>query len=158
MFYAALKAVHLLSIVVWVGGLFFVIVCLRPALRGLDGPTKLRFASEVLGRFLTIVNMAVALVLGSGLAMLWLAVREAKSPGLSFNMPLDWYAMIGLGLVMMAIFGHLRGVLFKRLDRAVKAGDWAAGAAAFEPIPGWLVVNLVLGVIVIVAMRLGAAA
>ena len=158
MFYAALKAVHLLAIVAWVGGLFFVFTCLRPALRGLDGPVRLRLASEVLGRFLTIVNMAVALVLGSGLAMLWLAVGEARGPGLAFNMPLDWYAMIGLGLVMMAIFGHLRGVLFKRLDRAVKAGDWAAGALAFEPIQGWVAVNLVLGVIVIVAMRLGAAA
>ena len=158
MFYAALKAVHLLSIVVWIGGMFFVLACLRPALGALEAPERLRLASEVLGRFLTIVNVAVALVLGSGLAMLWLAFRAARAPGLSFNMPLDWYAMIGLGLVMMAIFGHLRGVLFKRLDRAVRAQDWAAGAAAFEPIPGWVALNLVLGVLVIVVMRLGAAA
>ena len=158
MFYAALKAVHLLAVVGWVGGMFFTLVCLRPSLRLLEAPARLRFAADVLGRFLTIVNIAIAFVLGSGLAMLWLAYGEARAPGLSFNMPLDWMAMIAIGLVMMAIFGYLRGVMFKRLDRAVRAEDWPAGAAAYEPIPGWVVVNLVLGVIIIVVMRLGSAA
>lgn len=157
MFYAALKAVHLLAIVVWVGGMFFAHACLRPALALLDPPARLRLMSDVLQRFLRIVEIGVGLVLVSGLAMLWLSVRASTAPGLAFNMPLDWKAMIGLGLVMMGIFGYTRGVLLGRLRRAVQAQDWPAGAAVLARIRGWVAVNLVLGVLVIAGMRLGTA-
>jgi uncharacterized membrane protein len=157
MFYAALKSIHLLSLVVWVGGMFFAHVCLRPALALLEGPQRLRLMNEVLRRFFAIVGVVIGLMVISGASMLVIAVRVELAPGLHFNMPLDWYAMITLGVVMIAIFGHVRAVLFKRLQRAIAAHDWAAGAAAMENIRRWVAVNLVLGAVVIVVMRLGAA-
>jgi uncharacterized membrane protein len=157
MFYAALKSIHLLSLVVWVGGMFFAHVCLRPALAQLEGPQRLRLMTEVLRRFFAVVSVIVGLMVLSGAWMLVIAVRVELAPGLHFNMPLDWYAMITLGIVMIAIYGHVRAVLFRRLQRAVQAQDWPAGAAAMEPIRKWVAVNLVLGMVVIVVMRLGAA-
>ncbi|MDE2094143.1 MAG: CopD family protein [Burkholderiales bacterium] len=157
MLYAALKAVHLLSLVAWVGGMFFALTCLRPALAPLDGPVRLRLMTEVLRRFFDVVGIAIGLMLVSGAWMLWSAMRVSTTRGLAFNMPLDWMAMITLGLVMVAVFGHIRFNLFKRLQRAVRAQDWPAGAAVHGRIRTWVTANLVIGVLVIVVMRLGAA-
>ena len=77
----------------------------------------------------------------------------AKKPiqaGLGFNMPLDWTIMATLGIVMMAIFGHIRFALFKRLSKAVAASDWAAGGAALASIRTWVSINLAIGVGIIV--------
>ena len=129
MLYAVLKSIHLLALIVWIGGMFFALFCLRPALVVLDGPLRLRLMNEVLRRFFDVVSVAVALVLLSGPWMLVSAARSASASGIGFNMPLDWYAMVAGGVVMIAIFGHIRFALFKRLQRAVQAQDGPAGAA-----------------------------
>jgi len=59
--------------------------------------------------------------------------------------------MVVLGVLMMAIFGHIRFALFKRLSRAVSAGEGTAGAAALASIRTWVAINLVLGVLVVAA-------
>ena len=71
----------------------------------------------------------MALVLLSGPWMLVSAARSVSASGIGFNMPLDWYGMVVGGVVMIAIFGHIRFALFKRLQRAVQAQDGPAGAA-----------------------------
>jgi uncharacterized membrane protein len=157
MLYAVLKSIHLLALIVWLGGMFFAHVCLRPALAVIDPPLRLRLMHEVLRRFFGVVTVVVALVFLSGLWMLMSAASSGAASGVGFNMPLDWYAMGIGGVVMMAIFGHIRFVLFTRLQRAVRAQDGAAGAASLGEIRKWVLVNLVLGVLIVVVMRLGTA-
>jgi uncharacterized membrane protein len=70
-------------------------------------------------------------------------------------MPLSWTVMATLGLVMMAIFGHIRFALFKRLQRAVTAADWPAGGKALASIRSWVGVNLWIGVGIVVVLLLG---
>ena len=55
---------------------------------------------------------------------------------------------------MVAIFGHIRFVLFKRMDHAVAAADWPAAAAALAAIRRWVGVNLALGLALIPAVYL----
>lgn len=148
MLYAALKSIHLLAVIAWIGGMFFTLACL--------GAARQRLIGALLGRFFAIVNAATGVLLVSGLWMLWLAYRAAAKPGLAFNMPLDWYLMIALGVLMFGIFGHIRAVAFKRLQQAVQAQDAPAGAAALVQIRRWVGVNLALGVVVVVVMKLGA--
>jgi uncharacterized membrane protein len=157
MLYAVLKSIHLLALIVWIGGMFFAHFCLRPALGVIDPPLRLRLMNEVLRRFFGVVTVVVALVFLSGLWMLMSAASSGAAAGVGFNMPLDWYVMGVGGVVMMAIFGHIRFVLFTRLQRAVRAQDGPAGAAALGHIRSWVRVNLVLGVAIVVVMRLGAA-
>ena len=64
-------------------------------------------------------------------------------------MPLDWTIMSTLGVLMMAIFGHIRFVLFRRLGQAVASADWPAGGAALASIRTWVSANLVIGVVII---------
>lgn len=157
MLYAALNTVHLLAVIAWVGGLFFVLACLRPSLGAIDGPARPKLMSAVMARFFAVVNVSTLAVLLTGLWMFWSAWRAAAGPGVVFSMPPSWHVMIVLGLVMMGVFGHVQG-LFKRLKATLNAQDEAAGAALLERIRKAVLANLVMGVIVVVAMKLGPSA
>ncbi|MCV0441124.1 MAG: CopD family protein [Hydrogenophaga sp.] len=156
MFFATLKLVHLLAVILWVGGMAFAHFCLRPSVQSLEPPVRLRLLHAVLGRFFTLVLGAIVLVLVTGVWMIGRAAKESVQAGLGFNMPLDWSLMAALGIVMIAIFGHIRFALYKRLTLAVAASDWPAGGAAMASIRKWVLVNLCLGVLIVcVAMLMG---
>jgi uncharacterized membrane protein len=87
-----------------------------------------------------------------------IARSASTRAGLPFNMPLDWYAMIGLFFVMLAVFVHIRVVLFARLAGAVSGQRWADGAAALGAIRWEVTLNLVIGIFIIVFVRLGGTA
>ncbi len=145
MIYSALKLVHLLSVIVWIGGMVFAHFFLRPALAALEAPQRVRLMHDVLGRFFRAVLVAAGLTLISGLWMIGRVAKQTVQAGGSFPMPLDWTVMAALGILMVVIFGHIRFALYKRLDRAVVAGDWVAGGAALASIRAWVAINIALG-------------
>ena len=149
MIYATLKTVHVLSIIVWIGGMVFAHFFLRPAVAQLEPPVRLRLMHDVLGRFFHAVLIAALLTLASGVWMLGRVAREVVQSGGSFDMPLSWTIMATLGVVMVAIFLHIRFALYKRFSRAVAASEWAAGGAAMAQIRTWVSINLGLGVLVL---------
>jgi uncharacterized membrane protein len=149
MIYAILKTLHVLSIVVWVGGMAFAHFFLRPAVAPLDPPVRVRLMHDVLGRFFKAVLAVSLLTLASGVWMLGRVAKQAVQSGGSFEMPLAWTVMAVLGVAMVAIFMHIRFALYKRLNAAVGASDWSAGGAALAQIRRWVSVNLGLGVLII---------
>jgi uncharacterized membrane protein len=155
--YAVLKSIHLLGIVVWVGGMFFVLACLRPAAAALEPGVRVALMRDALGRFLQIVMVAAGLVLLSGVWMIATASRVSIDAGIGFNMPIDWLVMVTLGVVMIAIYGYIRFAVFRQLGRAAAAREWPAAGAALGRIRVLVIVNIVLAVIIIVVTRLGAA-
>ncbi|MBL8348708.1 MAG: CopD family protein [Burkholderiaceae bacterium] len=155
MTYAALKTVHLLAIIVWVGGMVFAQFFLRPAVATLEPPLRLRLMHQVLGRFFGAVLAASLLALLSGLGMLGHAARQAAVSGGTSALPWPWTVMAVLGTLMVAIFLHIRFVLYKRLTRALGAGDAPAGGAALGRIRQWVGVNLALGTLIVVVTLLG---
>lgn len=155
MFYAALKTIHLLSVIVWIGGMVFVQFFLRPALAALEPPERVRLLHAVLGRFFNAVLVAAGLTLFSGVWMIARMARQMVQAGVSFNMPLEWTVMALLGLLMVLIFGHIRFVLYKRLTRAVTQAAWPAGGAALASIRTWVAVNLAIGVVIVLVTMLG---
>jgi len=54
----------------------------------------------------------------------------------------------------MAIFGHIRFALLRRLQRAVAASDAPAGGRALASIRSWVAVNLALGLAIVVVTLL----
>lgn len=157
MIYAALKAIHLLSIIVWIGGMVFVQFFLRPAVTSLEAPQRVRLMHEVLGRFFNAVLVAAGLVLGSGIWMIGRVAKQAVQSGGNFKMPIEWMVMSVLGVVMVLIFAHIRFALYKRLSRAVTAAAWPAGGAALASIRTWVMVNLAIGVVIVVITQVGLA-
>ncbi len=157
MFYAALKTIHLLSVIVWIGGMVFVQFFLRPALTALEAPERVRLMHDVLGRFFNAVLVAAGLALASGMWMMARIARQTVQAGVKVNMPLEWIVMAVLGVVMLVIFGHIRFVLYKRLTNAVTAADWPAGAGVLASIRMWVMVNLAVGIVIVAVTLLGAS-
>jgi uncharacterized membrane protein len=135
---------HILSAVVWVGGMFFAHQMLRPALAPLDPAVRLALWRRVFQRFFGWVWICVVLLLASGFAMQGLGVDG-----------LHVHIMEGLGIVMVLAFGHLYFAPWRRFRRAVDGGDFAAAAAQLNQIRRIVEFNLVLGLIVVVVGATG---
>ena len=141
---------HLLGVVVWVGGMFFAYVALRPAAsRLLEPPQRLPLWSATLGRFFNWVWLCIVLVLGSGFYMI-AVIGDAGT------VPIRIHAMLYVGIVMTLIFGYVFAVMFAALKRAVAGGNWKEGGAALNQIRIAVAVNLSLGLLNIVIATVGA--
>ena len=147
MIYNALELIHVLSIIVWIGGMVFAHFFLRPAAQQLEAPQRVQLMHGVLQRFLGAVAVAIVLVLTSGLGMIG---AVSIGSGGTFAMPLKWTIMATLGIVMMGIFAYIYFALLGRLEQAVAASDWAAGGQALARIRTWVGVNLIIGVAIVV--------
>ncbi|MEO8410923.1 MAG: CopD family protein [Propionivibrio sp.] len=146
--HALLLFLHVVSVVVWVGGMFFAYVCLRPvAAQLLEPPQRLRLWSGVFARFFVWVWWAVALIAGSGLTLFAQAGFKGS--------PLGWHLMLASGLLMIAIYIYVASVPYRRLCCAVAAEDWPAGGAALNRIRQMVGVNLLLGVLTIASATFG---
>lgn len=156
MLFAPLKYLHLLAVIVWLGGMVFSHFFLRPAVQTLEPSVRVPLMHAVLRRFFAAMLVTVLVVLLSGLGMVASVYQMAAMADLKFHMPLSWKVMAALGLVMAALFGHIRFALFKRLDRAVQAADWPAGGQALASIRFWVAANLAIGVVIVTVLRLSA--
>jgi uncharacterized membrane protein len=138
---------HLAGAIFWLGGMAFTVMALRPALHAqLQPPVRLPLAVLVLRRFFVVVIVSIALLLATGVPLL-LQVPGAMAPR-------GWNAMAGLGIVMMLLFGHLFFSPWRKLQRAVEAGDWPEGGRRMNQITLLVKVNLGLGWLAILAVLL----
>ena len=63
---AVALALHIFGAVVWVGGMFAIYVCLRPALGTLEPPQRLQLMRVTFQKFFPWVWLAILLLLASG--------------------------------------------------------------------------------------------
>jgi uncharacterized membrane protein len=134
---------HLLSAVIWVGGMFFAYVCLRPvAAMVLEPPQRLQLWAHAFVRFFTWVWSAIIMLIITGHAMI------ALSGGFG-AIGKHIHIMLAIGYIMFLLFGHLYFVPFKRMKRAVEAADWAAAGDNLNQIRKIVGINLVLGLITV---------
>lgn len=129
--------VHVLSAVVWVGGMFFALLVLRPASGPLDPPARLALWRRVFTGFFPWVFAAIVLLLISGFTLF--LGGYAAGPHV--------HVMMTVGIVMILIFFHLYFAPWKRFQVALDAGQNAAAAAQLNQIRILVMVNLVLGLI-----------
>jgi uncharacterized membrane protein len=153
--YNLLKTLHVLAIILWIGGMIYTLFFLRPAVASIDAPTRVKLMHDVLERFFKAVLWASTIAVASGLWMVGRVARQAVQAGGSFTWPLEWIVMMVLGIVMFLIFGHIRFALFKRLQRAVAASDWTAGGAALNAIRQWVTINLAIGIVIVCVTLIG---
>ena len=140
---------HLLGAVIWIGGMFFAYLCLRPATSGLEPPQRLVLWAATLRRFFLWVWAAVALILGSGFYMLATLAETGR-------IPIYVHLMLYIGVVMTLIFAYVFFSPFPTLRQAGATQDWQAGGAALNQIRIAVGVNLALGLVTIVVATAGA--
>jgi uncharacterized membrane protein len=155
MLYELLKLLHVVAIIVWVGGMFFAHFFLRPALGQLELPTRLKFMHQVLGRFFKAVIIASVTTLVTGYWMIGRLARASSEANIPFAMPLSWTIMAGLGTIMVLIFFHIRFALYKRFSLATLAQDWNAAAKSMQTLRTWVSINLLIGVITVLVALSG---
>ena len=151
MSYALLKLVHLLAVILWVGGMLFAHCFLRPAAARLEPPQRLSLMAAVLGPFLNAVLAAIVLILATGAAMIGQEAAQASQSGGAFFMPRAWTLMAAGGIVMTAIYATSG---WCPSAAAVAAADWPAGGRNMALIRRWVGVNLLLGLAVVAAVFL----
>jgi uncharacterized membrane protein len=137
---------HVLSDVIWIGGMFLAYVVVRPAIvEVLEPPQRLKLWSGIFRRFFPWVWAAVGVILASGFMMM----------GQMPRVPVYIVVMTVIGVVMSGIFMHVYFAPFARMKRAVTAEDWKAGGAALGQIRMLVGINLALGIINIAVVVLG---
>ncbi len=131
---------HLLGVVVWVGGMFFAHFALRPSVQALPPPQRLPLLLATLARFLRWVALAIVLILGSGA---WLIHAQGGFAAVGTSV----HAMTILGLAMTAIYALLVIGPLRQLGAEVAAGEWAKAGAAMAGIRRLVGINLLLGLL-----------
>ena len=132
---------HILGAVVWVGGMFLAYMVLRPVAGTLEPPARLSLWRGVFERFFPWVWASIVALLLSGYGMLFLALGGFAGAGVHVHI------MNLTGLVMMALFLHLYFAPWRRMQRALDAGDNAAAAQQLGQIRMIVAINLGLGLI-----------
>jgi uncharacterized membrane protein len=140
---SALKALHMLAAVVWVGGMAFALMVLRPSLAVLEPPQRMALHAQVFRRFFLIVWHAMPLQLLTGYAMLFGLLGGFVA--------VNWavHAMHLFGLLMTAIFLVVFFGPWRTMKAALAAQDRAGAAAAADRIRKMIGANLVLGALTV---------
>jgi uncharacterized membrane protein len=140
-----LLAIHLIAAVFWVGGMAFAYMILRPAAGPLDPPMRLPLWRRVFASFLPWVGVSIVALLVSGFVMTF------QMFGGMANLPLYVHLMLGIGILMMLLYLHLVFAPWKRFRKAVDAGVFPDAGKALNQIRMLVGINLILGVITLIA-------
>lgn len=141
---AVLIALHVLAVAVWVGGMFFAYVVLRPSAGPLAAETRLQLWHRVFHRFFPWVWASIVVLLASGYAMMVLFFGGFAGAALYIQM------MQVIGIAMMLLFLHLYFGPWRRFGAAVAGGHFPEAAMRLVQIRRIVAVNLVLGLLTIV--------
>lgn len=137
-----LITLHVLATVIWIGGMFFAHMALRPAAASvLEPPQRLRLMQAALGRFFVWVWLAILVLWVTGY---WIIFGYHGGMG---STPVYVHAMMGIALVMTVIYAFIFFVPFRRLGHAVQRQAWPEAGSQLTLIRRLVATNLVLGLI-----------
>ena len=138
-------AVHVLCAVIWVGGMFFAYVVLRPSVAVLEPIQRIALHTQVFRRFFLVIWHAMPLILLSGFTVLLVFDGGPAVAGWNVNL------MMLLGLIMSAVFLL---IVFGPYARFRRTTDRNTAAASMDRIRKLIAVNLVLGIVTVVVSLL----
>jgi uncharacterized membrane protein len=134
---------HVWSAVVWVGGMFFALLILRPASAPLEPSIRLTLWERVFGRFFPWVFATIVLLLASGYAMVFGVFAGFHGIGLHVHV------MQATGIVMMVAFFHLYFAPWRRFRAALAREDRIEAARQLNQIRWIVTFNLILGLVTV---------
>ena len=140
---AFMTALHALAAVIWVGGMFFAYMALRPSVGELQPAERTALWARVFGKFFPWVWLTVAVLLVSGFWIILVEWGGFAAAGMHTHI------MLLLGLIMMALFAHLFFAPFQRLKAAVAQGDTPVAAKQIGQIRLIVAANLALGLLTV---------
>ncbi len=140
---ALYKLLHILSVIIWVGGMFFSHMVLRPSIgQLLKLPERMRLWDRVFDRFFKWVWFALFLLLATGFYMIYLYGGMATVPRFIHLMLLS-------GIVMMVIFVYLFFGCYVHFNQLVEEKEWHQAEGKLAIIRILVGVNLVIGLLTV---------
>jgi len=139
-----LVTLHVLAAMVWVGGMFFAYIVLRPSAGLLEPAARFALWHRVFSRFFPWVWLCIGLLLASGYCMLFLYLGGFARAG--------WHVhvMQTTGILMMLLFLYLSFAPWRRFAQAIKADATAEAGKQLGQIRRIVAINLALGVLTVI--------
>ncbi|MDP1996099.1 MAG: CopD family protein [Gallionella sp.] len=145
------KLIHLLAVLIWVGGMFFAHLVLRPAaVEALQPPERMRLWNAVLRRFFNWVWVAIGAILVTGLYLIYL------SGGIT-HVARHVHIMLVLGLLMMVIYGYVFFACYIPFSLHVAKQRWKEAEERLGRIRKLVALNLALGLLILFVVAIGLA-
>jgi uncharacterized membrane protein len=133
-------SLHMLGAIIWVGGMFFAYMCLRPvAADMLEPPVRLQLWSAVFARFFRWVWPIVIILPVTGYFMIF-----RNWDGFAFA-TMDIHIMHGIGIVMVLLFLHVYFAPYRRMNEALAANNIEEAARRLAQIRRIVATNMTLG-------------
>ncbi len=132
---------HLIAVIIWVGGMFFAHMVLRPAVNELlQPPQRLPLMLKVFDGFFPWVWVSIVSILASGF---WILFSVQGGEAL-----ISQWLMAGIGCLMAVIFAFIYTVPYRRMAAALSAGELPKAGTAMLLIRRLIGTNLILGLLV----------
>jgi uncharacterized membrane protein len=145
------KVIHLIAVLIWVGGMFFAYMVLRPAaVDVLQPPERLRLWDNVFHRFFNWVWGAIGLILVTGFYMIYLFGGMA-------HVQMHVHIMLLLGLVMTIVFCYVFFAQYVPFTLHVAKERWKEAGEILGKIRKLVALNLSLGMITVAVAVIGVA-
>jgi uncharacterized membrane protein len=144
-----LFVLHLIGAILWVGGMAFAILVLRPSLAVLDPPQRLLLHAQVFRRFFMIVWHVMPIVLATGWALLFGWYGGFRDAGVHVHI------MNLTGVIMAVVFLAIWWGPYAAFRAAMGRGDGPGAAAAANRVRLLITANLVLGLVTSVIAGFG---
>jgi uncharacterized membrane protein len=146
--FAIALGLHQLAVIIWVGGMFFAHMALRPAIKDVvRAPDRLVLMLAVLRRFFPWVWVSIILLWGTGAWGFLIVLRGAAPPHV--------HLMMGFGAAMTAIFTYIFAFPYRKLQIAVEMENWSWAGAKLALIRRLIFINLILGLLTALAGSAG---
>jgi uncharacterized membrane protein len=139
------STLHTLAGVIWVGGMFFAHMAMRPALQQQEPLVRLAILSNVLPRFFAWVWLCVIILPFTGYLMVFVDFGGFEAAGYHVTV----MHAIGWTMVFIYLFIYFRPYL--KFQKAIRAENFPEAGQHFALIRKLIAVNLILGFVVIAA-------
>ena len=138
---AIASALHTVAAIVWVGGMFFAVLVLRPSAGLLEVGDRLALWGRVFARFFPWVWASIVLLLASGYWIIF-----AGKGGFT-DLPLYLHIMQGIGWLMVLVYLHLWFAPYAVFKNAIARAEWPVAAANLNKIRVAVITNTGLGLL-----------
>ena len=145
------NTLHTLAAVIWVGGMFFAYVALRPAMAGLPKEDALALWRRTLQTFLRWVLVMVVVLWVTGIYQMFFVLSGFGAAGIHVD------TMFATALVMTILFFWLNHGPFHTFKIAADSRDFETAGRVIETVRKIVATNLVLGIITVAVASWGAS-
>ncbi len=142
------KIMHILSATIWVGGMFFAYVALRPAAAILEPEQRFPLWGQALAKFFIWVWVAIIMLPVSGFWMVFNIYTDISTMGMHIHI------MTLTGILMILIFLAVFFIPYIQLRLAILGEDYQKAAKSLNWIRIGVLINLLLG---LATIALGSA-